>query len=88
MTDAIARLGKKDIATRNPSTVAAPRRRFATQPAHPLHLLIDRHGRCDADLLDGGVRERDGVVVCATVIGPRDLLLVERVTDFETYREA
>jgi len=61
MTDAIARLGKKDIATRNPSTVAAPRRRFAPEPVQPLRALSDE---------DWMRWRRDGYVVVRRAIEP------------------
>ena len=61
MTDAIARLGKKDIATRNPSTVAAPRRRLATRGDRALRALSQE---------DWARWRRDGYVVVRRAIEP------------------
>ncbi|MFL6682325.1 MAG: hypothetical protein ACJ8IK_28555, partial [Burkholderiaceae bacterium] len=61
MTDAIARLGKKDIDSRNPSTVAAPRHRLATHPAPALRALSQ------ADWMRW---RRDGYVVVRRAIEP------------------
>jgi hypothetical protein len=61
MTDAIARLGKKDIASRNPSTVAAPRRHFATHGERPLRALSPADWRR---------WQRDGYVVVRRAIEP------------------
>jgi hypothetical protein len=61
MTDAIARLGKKDIDSRNPSTVAAPRRRLAAHPAPVLRALSQ------ADWMRW---RRDGYVVVRHAIEP------------------
>ena len=61
MTDAIARLGKKDIATRNPSTVAAPRRRLATRGDRALRALSQE---------DWARWRRDGYVVVRRAVEP------------------
>ena len=61
MTDAIARLGKKDIAARNPSTVAAPRRRLATRCDRALRALSQE---------DWARWRRDGYVVVRRAIEP------------------
>jgi ectoine hydroxylase-related dioxygenase (phytanoyl-CoA dioxygenase family) len=61
MTDAIAALGKKDIVTRNPSTVAPPRRRFAERGRRRLHALSE----------DDWTRwTRDGYVVVRNAVEP------------------
>jgi len=61
MTDAIAALGKKDILTRNPSTVAAPRQRFAPRGMRALRVLSE----------DDWTRwRRDGYVVVRRAVDP------------------
>ena len=75
MTDAIATLGKKDIATRNPSTVAGPRQRFAARGARPLHVLSEDDWAC---------WQREGYVVVRQAVDPALAAALERlVWEFE-----